>query len=61
MVFQYLDDTRRVPIDLRLSVMKSLNAKWLLEAHNYLKRNPAIITNGFYAAGIIDALEKVSI
>ena len=61
MVFQYLDDMRRVPIDLRLSVMKPLNAKWLLEAHNYLKRNPTIITNGFKAAGIIDALEKVSI
>ena len=60
MVFQHLDDARRVPIDLCLSVMKPLNAKWLLEAHNYLKRNPAI-TNGFKASGIIDSLEIVSI
>jgi len=32
MVFKGLEESRRVPVDLRLSVMKPLNATWLKEA-----------------------------
>ena len=35
-VFRELDESRRVPVDLRLSVMKPLNAMWLKEAHSYV-------------------------
>ena len=45
------------PLDLQISIMKPLNAKWLLDAHSYLQRNPSIILNGFKAAGITDALK----
>jgi len=61
MVFKDLDESRHVPVDLRFSVMKPLNAMWLKEAHKYLKNNPSIIKNGFKASGITDALEKLSI
>ena len=35
MVFKDLEESRRVPVDLHLSVMKPLNATWLKEAHRY--------------------------
>ena len=47
MVFKDLDESWRVPVDLRLSVMKPLNAMWLKETHKHLKDNPSIIRNGF--------------
>ena len=58
MVFKDLNESRQVPVDLRLSVMKPLNAIWLKEAHKYLQNNPSIIRNGFKASGITDALEN---
>lgn len=44
------------PVDLRLSVMKPLHAQWIIEAYNYIKNNPELVVNGFYAAGILDKL-----
>ena len=61
MVFKDLEESRRVPVDLRLSVMKPLNATWLKEAHKYLKSNPSIIKNSFKASGITDVLKKLSV
>ena len=61
MVFKELEESRRVPVDLRLSEMKPLNATWLKEAHKYLKNNPSIITNGFKASGITGVLKKQSV
>ena len=40
------------PVDLRMSVLKPLGAKWLVEMHNYIKENSDIIQNGFRGAGI---------
>lgn len=42
------------PIDLRLSVMKPLGAKWLVELYDYMKGKPDIIKNGFKEAGILN-------
>ena len=42
------------PIDLRMSVIKPLGAKWLVNLYNHLKSKPSIIINGFKEAGIID-------
>ena len=61
MVFKDLDESRQVPVDLHLSVMKPLNAIWLNEAQKYLQNNPSIIRNGLKASGITDVLEKLSI
>ena len=46
-----------VRVDLRLSVMKELEAKWLVSAYDYFKGNNSIIQNGFKEVGIIDAVE----
>ena len=35
------------PVDLRLSIMKPLGARWLLSLYDYLKNNRSIIKNGF--------------
>jgi len=60
MVFKDLEESRRVPVDLCLSVIKPLNATWLKEAHKYLRSNPSIIKDGFKASGITDVLKKLS-
>ena len=39
--------TLKPPIDLRLSVMKPLGAKWLVDLCDYLKGKPEIIKNSF--------------
>ena len=45
-----------VPIDLRLSVVKPLGAKWMVKLYDYLKSKPEIVQNGFKGAGITDCL-----
>ena len=40
-------------IDLRLSVVKSLGAKWMEKLYDYLRSKPEIVYNGFRAAGIL--------
>ena len=55
-----LDDTQQVntqQVDMRLSIMKPLGARWLVELYNYLCSNPSFIVNGFSAAGILDILK----
>ena len=46
--------TSKEPVDLRLSVMKPLGAKWLVELHDHMKGKPDIIKNGFKEAGILN-------
>lgn len=41
------------PIDLRMSIVKSLSAKWLMQMYQYFKENPQIIKNGFKEAGLL--------
>lgn len=44
------------PIDLRMSIIKPLGAKWLVSLYDYLKSKPSMIINGFIEAGIIDCV-----
>ena len=46
-----------VRVDTRLSIMKEIEAKWIVSTYDYLCSNPSIIVNGFKAAGIVDAVE----
>ena len=48
------------PVDLRLSVVKPLGAKWMIELlFDHLKQHPEIIKNGFSAAaGISECLKN---
>ena len=48
--------SRPTPVDLRLSLVKPLSAKWIVNAHGYLMENREIIKNGFKDAGITDIL-----
>lgn len=40
-------------IDLRMSIVKPLGAKWMVNLYDYLQSKPEIVHNGFRAAGII--------
>ena len=46
------------PVDLRLSIMKPLEARWMIQLYNYMKLNPQIIINGFKEVGILDILKS---
>ena len=41
------------PVDLRMSIMKPLGARWLVSLHDYIKEHNSLILNGFKAAGIL--------
>ena len=45
------------PIDLRLSILKSLGTKWFVKTFEHVQGNPEIIKNGFGATGITDAIK----
>ena len=47
------------PIDLSMSVLKEVGAKWLVEMAEYFQENPRIIVNGFIRSGITGALDGV--
>lgn len=44
-------------IDLRLSVVKPLGARWMVSLYDHLKAKPDIIRNGFKEAGIVNCLD----
>ena len=48
-------------MDMRLSVLKELQAKWMVSAYDYLRANPQIGMNGFKEAGIVAAIEDPSV
>ena len=45
------------PIDLRMTVLKEVGAKWLTRMAEYFEENPRIIVNGFIKSGITAALD----
>ena len=51
-----IDDKRQLtvknPVDLRLSIVKPLSAKWFVQLSDYFKAHPEIIKNGFKGACI---------
>ena len=53
-VCKQLEEGDQKMIDVRLSVMKPLGAKWLVQMHDYFKSKPDIILNGFKDVGITD-------
>ena len=56
-ICQQLDrDEGMVPVDLRLSIVKPLGARWIIKLFDYLTSKPDIIKNGFKGAGIVDCL-----
>ena len=43
-------------MDLRLSVVKPLSAKWMMNMLNYIKARPEIIVCGFRNSGIFSVM-----
>lgn len=41
------------PVDLRMSTMKPLGARWLVSLYDYITENKSIVENGFKAAGLL--------
>lgn len=41
------DGSTSQPVDLRMSVVKPVGAKWLIKAYDYMKSNGNIVRNGF--------------
>ena len=41
-------------IDLRLSTVKPLGAKWVVNMFSHLKSRPDLVQNGFTCAGIVN-------
>ena len=52
--------SEKKPVDLRLTAVKSLGAKWLEGLYDNLKAKPEIIRNGFKEAGITSCLDDDS-
>ena len=40
-------------VDLKMSTMKPLGARWLVSLHDYICENWSIVQNGFKSAGIL--------
>ena len=55
---QVQGNMEKKPVDLKLSVVKSLAAKWFIQLSDYLQSKPDIIRNGFKGAGITAAYLK---
>ena len=59
--FKQLDKgtEEHTPVDLKMSIMKPLGARWLVSLHDYLQENDSIIKNGFKAAGVVNFYSMV--
>ena len=51
-VCSQLDEGSVHLIDLHLSTVKPLGARWMISGFDYIKSNPDIIKNGFSSAGL---------
>jgi hypothetical protein len=46
------------PVDLSLTRLKPLSAKWLVKMVQHIKNNPEIVRSGFRETGISDTLAE---
>ena len=49
-----------VKVDVKLSIMKPLHAKWIIEMYHYLKRSKQIVISGFRKANLTEAVSKAA-
>ena len=50
---QLSEENEITPVDLKMSPMKPLGARWLVSLHDYITGNQSIVVNGFKAAGLL--------
>ena len=46
------------PVDMKMSIVKPVSAKWMIDLYDYFRSHPQIIRNGFKNVGITDFLAK---
>lgn len=51
-----MDNVKNIKIDLSLTRMKPLGAKWIVKLYDFLQQNPNIVANGFVGCGITETL-----
>ena len=47
-------------VSLKLSILKPLHTKWIVESYQHLKEQKDSITKGFVSAGILEAIESTN-
>ena len=47
-----------IKVDVRVSVVKPLHAKWIVQYYDYARGKPQLIINGWKESGIMDNLSK---
>ena len=47
-----------IDIPLKLSILKPIHGRWLLELYDHLRNNNKIVINGFESAGITEAVTQ---
>ena len=50
---QLNEESEITPVDLKMSTMKPLGARWLVSLYDYISGNQSIVVNGFKAAGLL--------
>ena len=48
----------QIKVDVRISVVKPLHAKWMVKYYDYARTKPQLIISGWKESGIIDHLAK---
>lgn len=51
------EDSDVSPVDLTMSKLKPLSAKWLVQMYQHISNSPDIIRNGFKETGIANTLK----
>ena len=51
---QHQGKAEKKPVDLRLSKVKPLGARWMVNLHDHLKAKPDMICDAFKVAGIVN-------
>ena len=57
-ILDQLDNGIDEDVDMSLSRMKPLTAKWMIELYHYFVSHPDIIVNGFRVAGIEEIFKQ---
>ena len=60
-IFKQMEAGKRsdqIKVDVRVSVVKPLHAKWIVNYYDYARTKPQLIINGWKESGIINHLAK---
>ena len=49
-----------VKVSMKISHLRALHAHWIVDIYTYLKQQKESILNGFYKAGITEAVKSVN-